>query len=213
MFMVLLAAVKVLLYRHSGQTDIVVGTPVANRNRLETEALIGFFVNTLPLRTRFSGSMAFRELLRRVRAGVLDISAHQDLPFEKIVEELRPERHLGRTPLYQVVFTMQNTPAPALVASSLTMSPVMVESATAKFDLTFNAWESLHGIAFFIEHSSDLFEAATIARLWRHFECLLESIVGDPEASLDSLEILPEEERSLLARPVMVDELEEEFSF
>jgi hypothetical protein len=211
LFMALLAALDALLYLYSGQTDIVIGAPIANRRLLQTEGLIGFFVNTLPLRVRLAGGMRFRELLRQVREQVLDASAHQDLPFEKLVEELRPDRHLGRHPLYQVVLTLQNTPAPTCDPLDLTLTPFVAHNGTAKFDLTVNAWETPQGLAAWIEHSSDLFAAATIRRMWRHFERLLGGVVAGTDARLDGLEIFSEEENLLFAREVGVGELESEF--
>ena len=212
LFMVLLAAIQVLLYRYSGQTDIIVGSPIANRNRLETEGLIGFFVNVLALRTRLSGELTVRELLGRVRDSVLDASAHQDLPFEKVLEEMKPERLPGRQPLFQIVFTLQNSPLPPLKLPQLTLAGLDIDTRTAKFDLTFNAWETPAGLAGSIEHSTDLFEEATAHRMWRHLERLLASLVADPNTRLDSLPIFSAEEDLLLAKNVGIDELEAEFS-
>ena len=134
--MTLLAAFKVLLPRYSGQDDIVVGSPIAGRTRAETEGLIGFFVNTLVLRTDLSGDPTFRELLGRVREAALGAYAHQDLPFEKLVEELGPERSLSHTPLFQVMFLLHNAPGEDLALPELSVAPLTVEADTAKFDLT-----------------------------------------------------------------------------
>ncbi|HZF07491.1 MAG TPA: condensation domain-containing protein, partial [Thermoanaerobaculia bacterium] len=213
LFMLFFAALNTLFYRSTGQEDVVLGAPIANRNPVETEGLIGFFVNVLPLRTRLSGELSFRRLLARVRAEVLAAAAHQDLPIERLMEELRPDRHLGRTPLYQVVFTMQNAPLAIRDLTGLTLTPLAVDSGTAKFDLTVNAWETPVGIAVSIEHSTDRFEAATVERLWERLLRLLENVVADPETHLDRLEIFTEQERLLFAQAVEVAELEAEFLF
>jgi amino acid adenylation domain-containing protein len=212
-FMIFLATLYTLFYQYSGQTDIVIGSPIANRSRLETEGLIGFFVNTLALRVQLSGGMSFRGLLGQVRELVLDASHHQDLPLERLVEELQPERRLGRTPFYQVVFTMQNAPVPVIDLPRLTLAPVAVENCTAKFDLTFNIWQTDQGFSGSIEHSSDLFESSTIRKMWRHLEHLFDGIVQEPGASLDSLEIFSDEEKDLFDRQIQVRELESEFLF
>ena len=134
--MTMLAAFQVLLQGYTNQDDLVIGTPIANRNRLETEGLIGFFVNTLVLRTGLSGNPTFRDLLRRVREVCLGAYAHQDLPFEKLVEELHLARDLSRNPLFQVMFVLQNTPLQALDLPGLSLIPVEVDTATTHFDLT-----------------------------------------------------------------------------
>ena len=158
LFMTLLAAFQTLLHRYSGQEDIVVGSPVAGRNYAETEGLIGFFVNTLPLRAQLRGEPTFVELLQRVKEVCLGAYAHQDVPFEKLVEELQPERELSRSPLFQAMFMLQNTPRQELQLSGLKLSRVGGESTTAKFDLTLVLQENgdeLHGS---MEYSTDLFE-------------------------------------------------------
>ncbi|WP_414574316.1 condensation domain-containing protein, partial [Nostoc sp. CCY 9925] len=136
LFMTLLAAFKVLLHRYTKQDDIMVGTPIANRNRTETEGLIGFFVNTLVIRTELSDNPSFQKFLTQVREVALGAYAHQDLPFEKLVEELQPERNLSHTPLFQVMFVLQNAPIPPLKLSGLSLSPLKLNTTTAKFDLT-----------------------------------------------------------------------------
>src|SRR5262249_39776034 len=136
LFMTLLAALKTLLYRYTRQADIRVGTPIAGRHYKETEPLLGFFVNTLVLRTDLSGNPTFRQLLSRVREVALSAYAHQDLPFEKLVDELQPERSLSHTPLFQVMFVMQNVPFSDIETPGLVLSPLAIESQTAKFDLT-----------------------------------------------------------------------------
>ena len=142
LFMTLMATFQLLLWHYSGQEDIAVGTPVANRTRAETEDLIGFFVNALVLRTDVSGNPTFRELLQRVRETALNAYAHQDIPFEKLVEELAPERNLSVTPLFQVVFAMQNTPSPEIRLRDLQLSLVETERETSKFDIVLAMWET-----------------------------------------------------------------------
>ncbi|MEP0858568.1 amino acid adenylation domain-containing protein [Trichocoleus sp. DQ-U1] len=195
LFMTLLAAFQTLLHRYTSQDDFIVGTDVANRTQVETESLIGFFVNILVLRTDMRGNPSFRELLKRVRDITLKAYVHQDLPFEKLVEELRPERNLSRTPLFQVLFVMQNTPVPTLELSGLTLSPIEVEGGTAKFDLVLFVSETEDGIVGSWKYNADLFDADAIARLSAHFETLLNSIVTQPDTRLNRLEILTEAEK------------------
>jgi amino acid adenylation domain-containing protein len=195
LFMTLLAAFQTLLHRYTSQDDIIVGTDVANRTQVETESLIGFFVNILVLRTDMRGNPSFRELLKRVRDITLKAYVHQDLPFEKLVEELRPERNLSRTPLFQVLFVMQNTPVPTLELSGLTLTPIEVEGGTAKFDLVLFVSETEDGIVGSWKYNADLFDADAIARLSAHFETLLNSIVAQPDTRLNRLEILTEAEK------------------
>src|SRR4029077_19017507 len=146
LFMTLLAAFQVLLHRYSGQEDIAVGSPIAGRGRTELEGLIGFFVNTLVLRTDVSGNPAFRELLARVRENALGAYTHQDLPFEKLVEELAPERDMSRNPLFQVMFVLQNAPGAPLVLEGLEVSRLSLEGHSAKFDLTLTLRETVAGL-------------------------------------------------------------------
>ncbi|MBD1881802.1 non-ribosomal peptide synthetase [Coleofasciculus sp. FACHB-T130] len=205
LFMTLLAAFQTLLYRYTQQEDIAVGSPIANRNRSEIEGLIGFFVNSLVLRTNFDGNPTFRSLLSRVREVSLGAYAHQDLPFEKLVEELHPERNLNQNPLFQVVFALQNAPMSALELPELTLSPLQfVDTETTRFDLEFHLWEqkennglgvdSSEGISGFVVYSTDLFDAATINRMLEHFQILLEGIVANPEQRVAELPILSEAE-------------------
>ncbi|HEX8189579.1 MAG TPA: amino acid adenylation domain-containing protein, partial [Pyrinomonadaceae bacterium] len=194
-FMTLLAAFKVLLYRYTRQKEIVVGTPVAGRNRLETEGLIGFFVNTLVLRTRLSGATTFRELLARVREVTAGAQAHQDVPFEKLVEEFQPERDPGRHPLFQVVFVYQNAPQQALELPGLSLSSQGGEDETAKFDLTLIVNETPQGLAAALQYNTDLFEPATAAQMLAHFRTLLEGIAADPNRAVASLPLVGERER------------------
>jgi amino acid adenylation domain-containing protein len=199
LFMTLLAAFQVLLYRYSGQDDVVVGTAIAGRTRVETEGLIGLFVNTLVLRTNLGGEPTFRELLARVRQVTLGAFAHQDVPFEKLVEELAPTRDLGRSPLFQAMLVLQDTSGRPRTLGGATVSPMVVETATAKFDLTLSVEETGRGIEGALEYATDLFDAATIARMAGHFEALLEGIVEEPGARIHEIGLLSEEERRALA--------------
>ena len=198
LFMTMLAAFQTLLYRYTQQEDIVVGSPIANRNRSELEGLIGFFVNSLVLRTDFSGKPTFRELLDRVKEVTLGAYSHQDLPFEKLVEELHPERDLSRNPLFQVVFSLQNTPIVALELPGLTLSLFKYDSKTAKLDLELHLWQDLDSLKGQMVYSTDLFDDTTITRMLGHFQTLLESIVANPEQRLWNLSLLTEEERQEL---------------
>jgi len=198
LFMTLLAAWQVLLARYSGQLDIAVGSPVAGRNQRELEQLIGFFVNTLVLRTDLSGEPSFREVLQRVRDVSLNAYMHQQLPFEKLVEALQPERQTNRNPLFQVMFSLQNTPEPELEFAGLKLRPLEFHSGTAKFDLTMDLAEAPEGLKGWLEYSSDLFEAATIERMATHFQVLLAAIVAHPEESILKLPLLKPEERQLV---------------
>lgn len=195
LFMTLLAAFKVLLWRYSGQADILVGSPIANRNHVETESLIGFFVNTLVLRTQLSADWSFRELLKRVREVCLGAYAHQEVPFEKLVEELQPVRSLSHTPLVQVMFALQNAPMPALSLAGLQLSLMEVPIETAKFDLAFSLQESFTGLSGVLEYNSDLFDAAAARRMLDHYRRLLEAVVTNPEMQLSELPFLTETER------------------
>ena len=170
LYMTLLAAFQILLHRYTGQDDIVVGSPIANRNRIEIEGLIGFFVNTLVLRTDHSGNPTFRELLRRVRETALEAYAHQDLPFEKLVEELRPDRDLSRSPLFQAMFVFQNAPAGELNFKGLNVSPMRMAGETTKFDLTLSVHEGAPGLRAALQYSTDLFDEATITRISGAFQ-------------------------------------------
>src|SRR5690348_11367253 len=165
LFMTLLAAFKVLLFRYTGERDLVVGAPIAGRNRVETENLIGFFVNSLALRTNVSGNPTFRQLLGRVKKVALEAYAHQDLPFEKLVEELNPVRDVSQTPIFQVMFGLQNAPRTAAQLNNLEVTRVAVDSHTAKFDFTLLMTETADGLSGWIEYNADLFDAATMERL------------------------------------------------
>lgn len=199
LFMALLAAFKILLYRHSGQESILVGADIANRNRVETESLIGFFVNMTVLRTDLSGDLNFREILGRVREAALAAHAHQDLPFEKLVEAVKPERSLGYNPIFQVGFVLQNVPMPDFNLPGLTVSPVVIDSYTAKFDLMVDLCEEPDGLNGSLVYSTDLFEATTIRRMAGHFRMLVEGIVSDPEQRISELPLLTAAEQRQLA--------------
>lgn len=198
LFMTLLAAFKALLCRYSGQDDIVVGTPIANRNRVEIEGLIGLFVNTLVLRTDASDNPTFRQLLCRVRDVTLAAYDHQDMPFEKLVEELRPERDLSRTPLFQVMFSLQNAPEQPLQLPNLSAVPLEAYNGAAKFDLSVYLWEGTDGLAGVWEYNTDLFDKATVVRMTGHFQALLQSIVENPEQRLSEWRLLSTDERRQL---------------
>jgi amino acid adenylation domain-containing protein len=198
LFATLLAAFQTLLYRYTGQTDITVGTPVAGRTRAETEGLIGLFINTLVMRGRLAGDPTFRELLGRVRETVLEAHAHQDVPFEKLVEEVQPRRDMSHTPLFQVMFILQNTPPAELALPGLQLSQMKVASETAKFDLTLMMSEQGGDLTASFEYNTDLFDAASIARLGGHFRRLLEAIAADADQRLSALPLLSEEERHQL---------------
>ncbi len=197
-FMVLLAGLQTLFARYSGQNDIVVGTPIANRNRAEVENLIGFFANTLALRTNLSGDPSFRELLARVREVALGAYAHQDVPFEKLVEELKPERSLSYSPIFQVLFALQNAPARDLKLAGLTLEGIPVHGEGSKFDLALFLTEGADGTYGRLEYSTDLFDERTVARMMRHFQQLLREVVANPEQRISELELLDTTERQQL---------------
>ncbi|MEH2023712.1 non-ribosomal peptide synthetase [Nostoc sp.] len=198
LFMTLLAAFQTLLWRYTGSEDIVVGSPVANRNRTELEGLIGFFVNTIVLRTNLAGNPTFEELLTRVRKVALAGYAHQDLPFDQLVEELQSQRNLSHTPLFQVMFVLQNSPMPALELPGLTLSVLDVDNGTAKFDLTLEITEKAQKLFANLEFNTDLFQESTIKRMAGHFQTLLKSIVANPELRLSELSLLTEPEKHQL---------------
>jgi aspartate racemase len=195
LFMTLLASFKVLLFRYTGERDIVVGAPIAGRNRVETENLIGFFVNSLGLRTDLSGNPTFRQLLRQVKRVALEAYAHQDLPFEKLVEELNPVRDVSQTPIFQVMFGLQNAPRAAAQLNNLAVTRVAVDSRTAKFDLTLLMSETADGLSGWFEYNADLFDASTIERLQQHFENLLSSITLNPDDRIANLPFMAAQER------------------
>jgi alpha-ketoglutarate-dependent taurine dioxygenase/acyl carrier protein len=195
LFMTLLAAFQILLQHYTNEDDIVVGTDVANRNRAEIESLIGFFVNLLVLRTDLSGNPSFWELLKRVREVTLGAYAHQDLPFDKLVEVLRPDRQSSHTPLFQVLFVLQNAPMTTLELPGLTLSQLEIEEKITRFDLALFVIETSQGIEGMWQYNADLFDSTTIKRMSGHFETLLNSIVAQPNARINSLEMLTDAEK------------------
>ena len=198
LFMTLLAAFKTLLYRYTGQTDITVGSPIANRNHAALEGLIGLFMNTLALRTQLDGDSSFRELLNRVREVALGAYSHQDLPFEKLVETLQLPRDLSHTPLFQVMLVLQNAPNSALSLPGLTLKPLELTRSTAKFDLTLTLIEVEGCLQGTMEYNSDLFDRATIERLLGHFQVLLTGITANPDTRLNRLPLLTPDESAQL---------------
>jgi amino acid adenylation domain-containing protein len=200
LFMTLLAAFQTLLSRMTGQEDLLVGTPVAGRGRVELEGLVGFFINTLVLRTDLSGDPTFSELLGRVRAVALDAYANQDVPFERLVEIVQPERDATRPPLVQVLFSLQNFASEDLTLGDLKIEPVVTESATSRFDLTFELYEQPDGLAVWVEYNTDLYDTATIERLLGQYRTLLEGIVAAPDARISELPLLTDAERRQVLR-------------
>jgi amino acid adenylation domain-containing protein len=193
LFMLTLGVFKVLLHDYSGSTDIVVGTDVANRHRVETEGLIGFFANQLVLRTSLEGDPTFSELLTRLREVALGAYAHQDLPFDKVVEALRPERDLSRNPLFQVMFGFKNAPMSDLALPGLSLAGLPLQDGTAVFDLSVYLTDARHGLTGLVRYSTDIFESSTIARMWQRYETLLGHAVTHPSAKLSELRAMLEE--------------------
>jgi amino acid adenylation domain-containing protein len=198
LFSTLLAAYKTLLYRYTGQRDILTGTPIASRNRPEVEGLIGLFLNTLVLRCRMADHLTFRELLEQVCDVVLEAQAHQDFPFEKLVEELQPQRSLTHTPLFQVWFTLENTPQEELSLPNLQLKSLEGSSQTAEFDLSLVMTERGGKLVGALKYATHLFNPSTIERLVSHFQMLLESIVEQPEQPVSSLPLLTSAEQQQL---------------
>jgi len=194
-FMTWLAAFSLLLRNYTRQEDLVIGTVVSNRDRVETEALAGFFLNSLPLRVTLTGDPSFTGLLDRVRQVALDAYSHQDLPFEKLVEELRTERSLSHNPLFQVLFTPRTSERPAFEAAGLIMQPLDVPIGTSKFDLAVFVGEKRDGLAVSVEYNTDLFDAGTIRRMLEHYHSLLRGVAESPEQPISRIPMLGEEER------------------
>jgi amino acid adenylation domain-containing protein len=199
-FMALLAAFQVLMARYSGQDDISVGSATAGRSRPELEGLIGFFVNTLVLRARVSRALSFRELVAQVKEVTLGAYAHDELPFDRLVEELNPKRTLGRSPLFQVGLTLQNAPMPDVALPGLEVAPLAIETSTAKFDLLMALEETTDGIRGSIAYAADLFERETVVRLTEHYIRLLRDAVTRPDTRVGRLEMLTKGERRDLVR-------------
>jgi amino acid adenylation domain-containing protein len=207
LYMLLLAAFKTLLYRYTGQEDILVGSPIANRNHEKLKGLIGFFVNTLVLRSNLAGNPSFSKLLSQIRQVALEAYAHQDLPFDKLVEALQPARDLSYTPLFQVMFALQDAPQLATI-SGLTLSEYKVNSQIAQFDLSVCIENRDKTLIATFEYNTDLFDDATITRMVSHYQNLLEGIVINPEARLSDLPLLSNKERQQLLidwNPPLVD--------
>jgi amino acid adenylation domain-containing protein len=198
LYMTLLAAFQVLLHRYSGQEDFAVGSPIANRLRPEIESLIGYFINVVVLRANLAGDPTFRTLLGHVRQTALEAFEHQELPFEKLVEALNPERDAGRHPLFQVLFTLQNAPRPEVNLADLAFSVLPLDTDTSKFELSFTAWEDSEGLALSVEYRSDLFKSDTIERMIQHFRVLLERLVADADQPVSQLPLMTEVERRQL---------------
>ncbi|WP_157639510.1 non-ribosomal peptide synthetase, partial [Burkholderia ubonensis] len=197
-FMVVLAAYALLLSRYSNQQDIVIGSPIANRRSSMTEPLIGFFANMLALRVDLSGNPGFGELLARVKRVALDGYSRQEIPFEQVVDALKLERNLSRTPVFQVVFAYEKASSQPVNFPGLVATPVSVETHTAKFDLTLHVQDAGHGLAGSLEYNLDLFDAATIERMAEHFRQLLEAVIADSNRPLGELSLLSDAERNTL---------------
>ncbi|MDJ0901106.1 MAG: amino acid adenylation domain-containing protein [Xenococcus sp. MO_188.B8] len=199
LFMTLLAAFGILLHRYTGQEDIIVGSPIGGRDRIETENLIGFFINTLVLRTQLDGNPTFKELLARVKEVATGAIAHQEIPLEKLVEELQPERDLIHTPLFQVLFQLRNIPQAALELQSLKFQEFQLDRGIAAFDLTLDIVEEPAGLSCVFAYKTDLFDAATITQMAGHFQTLLSAIVENPQQRVGELPLLtPAEKHQLL---------------
>jgi amino acid adenylation domain-containing protein/non-ribosomal peptide synthase protein (TIGR01720 family) len=198
LFMALLAVFKTMLYRYTSQHDIVLGTPIAGRERMELEGMVGLFVNTLVLRTDLSGDPPFSTILGRVREVALQAYEHQDVPFEKLVEELEVRRELSRSPLFQIMFALQNSPRDALKLTGLAVSPLQIGCGPAKFDLSFSIIEESKGLRGSLDYNTDLFDFATIAGMIRHFQTLVEGVLANPAQRLSGLPVLTHSERHQL---------------
>ncbi|OQY27012.1 MAG: hypothetical protein B6244_11795 [Candidatus Cloacimonetes bacterium 4572_55] len=198
LFMTLLATFKILLSRYSGQNDLVVGSPIANRTHYQTEQLIGFFVNTLALRAQLDGKQTFLELLKQVKQTALEAYSHQDIPFEHLVEHLNPTRSMSHSPVFQVMFILQNAPQKTLDFSGLKMFFLEPEDRTAKFDLTLSIAEHDHAFVCDWEYNTDLFRPDTITRMTEHFQILLEGILNNSEQPISQLPMLTQDERQQL---------------
>jgi hypothetical protein len=194
LFMTLLAGFQTLLHLYTRQDDILVGTNIANRNRAELEGLIGFFVNNLVLRADFSDCSSFRDLLKQVREVALGAYAHQELPFERLVEELQPERTLSYNPLFQVMFVLQNAPEETVTLPGLTLTPFDLSNDAAVFDLLLNMQETEKGLAGALQYNTDLFDSARIERMLSHFQIVLQAMVEDPGQDIKTISLTTQEE-------------------
>ena len=200
LYMMILSAVEVLLYRYSGQQQMLIGMPIANRTRLQVEKLIGFFVNQLVVKGEVRGDQKFIDLLRHVREVVLGAYTNQDVPFERVVETLNPERDMSRSPLFQVVFSWQNAPSSRLKLENIELSPVEIEHKAVRYDIELVLWEDEGRIFGHIDYDTDLYEEATIRRMSRHLTQLLESITNDPNQYISNLDLLEDSEKRQLAQ-------------
>jgi non-ribosomal peptide synthetase component F len=196
--MTLLGAFTTLLYRYSGESDILLGTPIANRNHNQIESLIGFFVNTLVLRTNFENNPSFEDLLAQIRETTLQAYEHQDVPFEQVVEALQPQRSLSYSPLFQVMFILQNVPMNEVELPGVTLTQLDADSTIAKFDLTLSISETEQGLFGSWEYNTDLFDRSTIEQMTTHFQNLLSAIVANPAVSVGELPLLSAAERHQL---------------
>jgi non-ribosomal peptide synthetase component F len=212
LFMSLLAVFQMLLWRYSGERELVVGTPVANRGRVELEGMIGCFANTLVLRNQMMEEESYRELVKRVREVCLGAYAHQEVPFERLVEELQPERNLSLTPLCQVVFSLEYGLRKELAVGETKWSPVLIETKTSKFDLFLQFHEEQDCLQGRLVYNTDLFESETIHYMLRHLENLLESALARPDTPVRELEMLLNEERRLLEGGNSMDDLKGSFA-
>jgi non-ribosomal peptide synthetase component F len=203
LFMTLLAGFQTLLYRYTGQDDIVVGTPIANRNRAEIEGLIGFFVNTLALRIDLSGDPTFRELVKRVRDVTLNAYAHQDLPFERVIEELQPERDKRMNPLFQILFVLQNSPMSPLDLPGITINKLETNTRSAMFDIMMIMVDSGAGLIGYVVYNIDMFEQSTITRMADHFKAVLEKVSGDADVRLLDIPIVEHRVRYAQASSIL----------
>ena len=195
LFMTLLAALKVLLFRYSGAGDLVVGSPVANRDRTDLEGVVGLFVNMLLMRTRVEGTLGFREIVRRAREAALHATAHQELPFEQLIDVLRPERSLSTNPLFQVSFQLQNVPIAPVSLPGLELQPFAVDTHTSKFDLSLDLWEREDGISGWFEYSTELYEPGTVQRMAAHLSVLVRALLDAPDSPVAGLSLLTDDER------------------
>ena len=198
LFMTLLSVFKILLQRYTGQSDICVGSPIANRTRAEIEPLIGFFVNTLALRSDVATDLPFNKFLKNVRSTTLEAYESQDIPFEKVVDIVEPERNLSYSPLFQAMMVLQNNPEGELKFSGLNIEPVVIESVVSKFDITLDFIETVEGLYGSIEYNTDLFDRATIERMANHFIVLVEQVTENPGRQIKDLEVLTSEEKHQL---------------
>ena len=198
LYMLLLAAFQLLLHRYTGQSDFAVGSPIANRTRPEIEGLHGFFANTLVMRADCSGNPSFRALLERVRQRALEAYSHQEMPFEKLVEELHPSRFFNRNPLFDVLFTLQNMPHTEFALADLHCQRLPSPDSVSKFDLSLFLYERANGLEGRLDYATDIFEQSTIRRMIDHFQTLLAGIVADPDCPISKLPLLTERERRQL---------------